>query len=70
MQVLDKLEEVRKLLTKPGNMQIHMAANVNTLSKKSKPEKPWLQQFLPKEAKPSKNKFLYFINDFCFNKTD
>jgi len=50
-QILSDLEQVRHYLTKPENLMVHMAADMETLLKAGDPSEPWAK-LLPSHLKP------------------
>jgi len=50
-QILSDLEQVRHYLTKPENLMVHMAADMETLLKAGDPSEPW-KTLLPSHLKP------------------
>ena len=51
------MEKIRKNLTSPTEMRIHLSARVDSISKISSPESPWLQ-FVNKEEIKAMQKYV------------
>lgn len=55
--VVSQIEEVRKIITNPSNIVLHMAANLENLPALVKPDDPVniLSELLPSDVKPVVN---------------
>ena len=51
-RIIGKLDDLKSTLTSPHNITVHMAANLDKLTK---PEEPWIQKFLPQNSTPEKD---------------
>ena len=49
-QVINSLRQLQTLLTKPGNLRVHVAANVAKLAARLAPQAPW-KSFIPKDRR-------------------
>ncbi|CAL1295066.1 unnamed protein product [Larinioides sclopetarius] len=53
-EVVEKLNTLREIVTRPERMTVHLAANLDNLQKKLQPEQPWVERFLPPTVAPGK----------------